>query len=153
MPLDLYHQILLKLHETTGGNDKVVVNLVDLIKKEGYGGAVDDIYEFMSREGWIANAPGEGKVRITNWGIDEVRRSGDASPTGDTDALQQAAREARRAAEQAREFADLFEQYAASLAKPGGQEKARKLRLSALDKLREVQESVAAEDKRTTGRS
>lgn len=148
MSMDVYHQILLKLHEATGGSEKKIINLADLIRKEGFGGAMDDVFDYMSREGWIAEARGEGMVRITHWGVEEVRRATEAKQPGDREALQNAAREARKAAERARELADLCEEYADCLSKADPQGRASKLHRSALNKLKALNEALAPGDKR-----
>lgn len=76
--MDVYHQILLSLYEACGGNEQKVVNLIDLIRREGFGGSLDNICTFMSDQGWIAEASGQGAYRITHWGLEEARRSATA---------------------------------------------------------------------------
>lgn len=60
--------------------------------------------------------------------------------------LEKAAREARRAAERAREFADLFDQYAGCLAREDSKERAIELRLKGKSKLAELREAVSDSD-------
>ena len=77
---------------------------------------------------------------------------------------QRAAREARKAAERAREFAGLFEEYADCLLAPGTRERARTLCTLGKSKLAEMKEAVSdcedwvrlaeqREDARTVGAS
>ena len=62
---------------------------------------------------------------------------GNSSPT------RNAAREARKAATRAREFADLFEKYAETLLKPGREMDASGLRMLAKDKFAELREALS----------
>ena len=61
-------------------------------------------------------------------------------------ALHYAAKDARKAAQKARELADLFEDYANSLLDENWQERAGELRLMAGNKIQEFRDSVAACD-------
>ena len=67
---------------------------------------------------------------------------GDANQTP----LYHAAREARKAAERARDFADLFERYAERLLTPGCEMDAAGLRMQAKDKLAEMREALSDSD-------
>lgn len=60
--------------------------------------------------------------------------------------LNNAAREARKAAARARDFADLFEQYAHRLLTPGCEMDASGLRMLAKDKLAELREALSGSD-------
>lgn len=144
--MDLYHQILLKLDEAAGANPQKVVDLTAIIKREGFGGALDDIFDFFSREGWMVEAGVKGSARITQWGIDEARRTRDVSGggTAEGDATGQTARAARQAAETARELSGLLEQYADALAQ--STPNARKARRAVLSKLKELNEAIEADN-------
>ena len=65
---------------------------------------------------------------------------------GNQSTLHKAAREARKAAARARDFADLFEQYAESLLTPGREMDASGLRMLAKDKLGELREALSDSD-------
>lgn len=147
MSLDVYHQILAKLYEVTRGSDKKIINLVDLIKKEGFGGAVDDICDFMNREGWVAEATGQGAVRITPWGVEEAQRSGDESQSRDREVLLDAVHKARQTAEKASEFVALFEEYANCQSKPDMKDRVGELYLSAMNKLKSLKDAVESSEK------
>jgi hypothetical protein len=60
--------------------------------------------------------------------------------------IHNAAREARKAAARARDFADLFEQYAERLLTPGCEIGAAGLRTQAKDKLAELREALSDSD-------
>ena len=60
--------------------------------------------------------------------------------------LQNAAIEARKAAEKAREFADLFDDYASCLLDPELQGRAAELHIVAGQKLAAIQQAVASSD-------
>lgn len=60
--------------------------------------------------------------------------------------LHNAAREARKAAARARDFADLFEKYAERLLTPGCEMDASGLRMQAKDKLAELREALSDSD-------
>lgn len=60
--------------------------------------------------------------------------------------LHNAAREARKAAARARDFAELFEQYAERLLAPGCEMDASGLRMQAKDKLVELREALSDSD-------
>lgn len=62
------------------------------------------------------------------------------------DPLHNAAREARKAASRARDFADLCERYADRLLTPGCEMDASGLRLLAKDKLAELREALSDSD-------
>jgi hypothetical protein len=65
---------------------------------------------------------------------------------GNQSPLHNAAREARKAAARARNFADLFEKYADSLLMPGHEMDAAGLRMQARDKLAELREALSDSD-------
>lgn len=60
--------------------------------------------------------------------------------------IEKAAKEARRAAERARQFAKLFEEYAACLLQDGVHSRAAELRLQGRSKLAEIREAVSDSD-------
>lgn len=62
------------------------------------------------------------------------------------DPLHNAAREARKAAARARDFADLFDKYAERLLTPGCEMDASGLRMQAKDKLAELREALSDSD-------
>lgn len=73
--MDVYHKVLLELNEITGGRDTKAVNFKDLVKKMGFHGNYNDIFERLSREGWIIETPKPDFVSITHWGVSEAKKS------------------------------------------------------------------------------
>jgi hypothetical protein len=61
--------------------------------------------------------------------------------------MQEAASEARRAAQSARELAELLDEYAGTLTLPGLQLTVEELHFAVMDKLRELREALAASDR------
>ena len=78
--MDVYHKVLLKLYEVTGGKDSVTTDLKDLVKNQGFLGNYNDILQMLSGQGWIAETPKLNFVKITHWGVKEVKKSGGAQP-------------------------------------------------------------------------
>lgn len=78
--MDVYHKVLLKLYQTTGGKDSQTVDLKDLIKNLGFLGNYNDIAQMLSGQGWIAETPRLNYVRITHWGVNEARKSEGSEP-------------------------------------------------------------------------
>jgi hypothetical protein len=73
--MDVYHKVLIKLYEVTGGKESESVDLKDLVKKAGFLGAYNDIFQHLSRQSWISETPRPDTVKITHWGIKEARQS------------------------------------------------------------------------------
>lgn len=73
--MDAYHLVLAKLYEATEGKDTKAVDFKELVRTVGYFGNYPDIFERLSREGWIAEDKKADFVRITHWGISEVKKS------------------------------------------------------------------------------
>jgi phage anti-repressor protein len=76
--MDAYHQVLARLYEVTEGKDSKAVDFKELVRGIGFHGNYADIFERLSREGWIAEDKKADFVRITHWGISEVKKSPDA---------------------------------------------------------------------------
>ncbi len=76
--MDVYHKVLLKLYQVTGGKDSQLVDLKDLVKNLGFLGNYNDISQMLSSQGWIAETSKVNFVRMTHWGVNEVRNSGTA---------------------------------------------------------------------------
>lgn len=73
--MDVYHKVLVKLYEVTGGKDSEKVDLRELVKKEGFLPSYADIFQHLSRQSWIAETPRPDIVRITHWGAKEAKKS------------------------------------------------------------------------------
>lgn len=73
--MDVYHKVLVKLYEDTGGKDSVDVDMVDLLKREGFFPSLQNILQRLLDESWVAETSRSNIVRITHWGVAEARRT------------------------------------------------------------------------------
>ena len=73
--MDVYHRVLLKLYEVTGGKESEAVDLKELVKKEGFLGSYPQILEHLSRQSWIVETPRVDTVKISHWGVKEAKNS------------------------------------------------------------------------------
>ncbi len=80
MALDVFHQVLTRLHELAGGNPRQAVSIVDVLKQEKLFGSAEMILSRLQTEGWVADASKRDHVYVTTWGIDEVRRVSASAP-------------------------------------------------------------------------
>jgi hypothetical protein len=72
--MDAYHFVLVKIYEAAQGKDSKPVDFRELLKTTGYYSSYTDIFERLSREGWITEDKRPHHVRITHWGIIEARK-------------------------------------------------------------------------------
>ncbi len=113
MALDVYHKVLHKLFEATGGRDSKAVDLKDLVKKLGFHGNYTDIFERMSRDNWIIETAKADFVWLTQWGAAEAKKSLGTPVTSDGGNDTDLKREASRAAATVKELAALIDNFAA----------------------------------------
>ena len=73
--MDVYHKILVSLLDAVNGRDSKAVNFKDLVKKEGFFGNYRDIFDRLSREGWIVEDSKADFVMISHWGIAEAKKA------------------------------------------------------------------------------
>lgn len=78
--MDVYHKVLVKLFEATGGRDTQTVDLKELVKNEGFLGNYNDIFQLLSGNGWIAETTRADAVKITHWGVKEAKKSKSGVP-------------------------------------------------------------------------
>ena len=71
--MDVYHRVLVKLYEITGGRESEAVDLKELVKKEGYLGSYPQIKEHLSGQSWITETARLDSVKITHWGVKEAK--------------------------------------------------------------------------------
>ena len=76
----VYHKVLLNLYNITGGKDSLTVDLKELVKNQGFLGNYNDIFQRLSGQGWIAETSKANYVRITHWGVKEVKNTSDDEP-------------------------------------------------------------------------
>lgn len=82
--MDVYHKVLVRIFESSGGKESVMVDLREIVKKEGFLPSLVEIKEHLSRQSWITEAGRGDSVSITHWGIKEARSAaagGDSSNT------------------------------------------------------------------------
>jgi len=73
--MDVYHKVLIKLYELTGGRESETVDLKELVKKEGYLPSYPQIKEHLSSQSWITETSRVDAVKITHWGVKEAKNS------------------------------------------------------------------------------
>lgn len=73
--MDVYHKVLVKLYESTGGRDSQAVDFKELVRGLGFLGNYADILQNMSDQGWIAETTKANFVKITHWGVKEAQKS------------------------------------------------------------------------------
>ena len=78
--MDVFHKVLVRIFEISGGKDNFDVDCVDLLKKEGFYSNIDNILKHLLDEGWITEGGRKNVVRITHWGAIEAKRVQSASP-------------------------------------------------------------------------
>lgn len=107
--MDVYHKVLVKLYELSGGKESEAVDFKELVKKEGFLPSYVDIFQHLSRQSWIAETPRADVVKITHWGISEAKKSA----SGDADQGQSLKKESTRVISEARELIAVLEEFAA----------------------------------------
>ncbi|MBK7934114.1 MAG: hypothetical protein KA956_07390 [Pyrinomonadaceae bacterium] len=107
--MDTYHKMLLKVFEASGGRESVDVDFVEIAKREGYFPSIDDIVSHMKSESWVTESRAN-IVRITHWGIAEVKKTGSERP----DAARNLEREANRMLAATRELGVVIEEFIAA---------------------------------------
>lgn len=83
--MDVYHKVLAKLYEETGGRDSQAVDFKELVKTEGFLGNYEDVLQMLSGQGWIAETTKPNYVKITHWGVKEARKSSSGASSETTE--------------------------------------------------------------------
>ena len=112
MALDVYHKVLLSLYEAVDGKDSKAADFKDLVKKLGFYGNYSDIFKLLSGEGWIVETAKADFVRITHWGVAEVKKSSSSSSTATADSNLETKREANKALAAVKELSLMLEDFA-----------------------------------------
>lgn len=107
--MDVYHKVLAKLFEATGGRENEAVDFKELVKKEGFLPSYADIFQHMSRQSWIAETSRADVVKLTHWGLTEAKKSASSGE----DSGQALKRDATRVLSEARELIAVLEEFAA----------------------------------------
>ena len=108
--MDVYHKILTRIYEITGGKDTVEVDLNDLLKQEGFYSNIENISQHLTTESWVAETPRPRVVKITHWGTAEAKRVLTNTP----DRQHEASRTANRLLGESRELIIMLEEFASS---------------------------------------
>ncbi len=106
--MDVYHRILTRIYEITGGKDTVEVDLNDLLKQEGFYSNIDNISQHLATESWVAETPRPRVVKITHWGTAEAKRVLTNTP----DVQREVSKQANRLLAEARELIIMLEEFA-----------------------------------------
>jgi hypothetical protein len=106
--MDVYHKVLTKIYEETGGKDSVDIDLTDLTKREGFFPSLDDITKFLTGESWVTETPKRYVVRITHWGVSEAKKALIGAPNK----AQLIERDSKRAVSDVRETLVMLEEFA-----------------------------------------
>mgnify|MGYP001815259791 CR=1 FL=1 len=109
--MDVYHKILIKLYEVTGGRDSKKIDFRDLVRAEGFHPSYDDILSQMSQSGWITESGSAGQVSLTHWGLMEAKKS----LAGGGDSKKELEKEAGRLRSNVKEFLVMTEEFASDL--------------------------------------
>jgi len=97
--MDVFHKVLTRINEITGGRETHEVDFIELLKAEGFYANRESIKDHLSTEGWITDAPRPNHVRITHWGVAEAKKAASGPSSSDQGVerfvprLQSAARE------------------------------------------------------------
>jgi hypothetical protein len=108
--MDVYQKVLTKLMELTGGKETVDVDLVGLLKKEGFYPSIDNIRDYMSSESWITETSNHNIIRITHWGVAAAKKVGTSTP----DTQKAIKKEAAKLGAIAKELSVMIEEFAAA---------------------------------------
>ncbi len=103
--MDVYHNVLLKLFEETGGSDSRAVDFADIVKRLKFHANYPTIYKELSVQGWIVETSKADWVKITHWGIMEAKKS----QSGEGGNLQDLKKDSNRILSEARELLGLLE--------------------------------------------
>lgn len=111
--MDVYHKVLVKLYEVTGGKDSQTIDFKDLVKGEGFLGNYNDIFDVLSSQGWIADAKKQNYVCITHWGVSEAKKASSDAP----DASEEIQKLAKRLVNEVKEMTNVVEEFSSDTSK------------------------------------
>jgi hypothetical protein len=121
--MDVYHKVLLKLYEASGGRDSVDVDFIALLKREGFFPSLDSIKEHLSGESWMTDSPKPNHVRITHWGVMEAKKA-----SGSTSAdSKEVTKHSNRLLAESHELSVLMEKFAGTPSEDGFKKIQKKL--------------------------
>jgi hypothetical protein len=73
--MDVFHKVLTRIYEQTGGRESQEVDLFELLKAEGFFPSRESIKDHLSTEGWITDSSRPNHIRITHWGMAEAKKA------------------------------------------------------------------------------
>ena len=73
--MDVFHKVLTRIYELSGGRETQEVDLIEILKAEGFYPSRDSIKNHLSTESWIIDSGRPDHVRITHWGMAEAKRT------------------------------------------------------------------------------
>lgn len=103
--MDVYHRVLVKLFEETGGSDSKAIDFADLVKRMKFHANYVNIFKELSVQGWIVETGKVDWVRLTHWGIEEAKKS----QTGESGGSQETKKDFNKLLSEARELVSLVE--------------------------------------------
>jgi len=106
--MNVFHKVLVKIFDLTGGKDNVEVDLADLLKKEGFFPSIDSISAQLLGESWITDGSRMYTCKITHWGVAEAKRVMSNAP----DKVSEIDKESKRLLTEARGLITLLEEFA-----------------------------------------
>jgi hypothetical protein len=126
--MDVYHKVLHKLYEVTGGKDSQTVDLKDLVKGQGFLGNYNDIFQMLNGQGWIVETPKLNYVKITHWGVKEAKKADNSvANSSQTDNAQIVKKEAARLIADTKQLLIILEEFALDSSKENYTQVVKKL--------------------------
>lgn len=111
--MDVYHKVLTRIFESADGKETVKVDMIDILKKEGFYSNIDNIAQHLQVEGWVTATERQHTVKLTHWGVAEAKRVLSDSP----DKVNELEKESTRAINEARQLLIMLEEFAAAPSK------------------------------------
>jgi hypothetical protein len=106
--MDVYHKVLTRLFQDSGGKETVKLDMREVLKQEGFFASRDEILGRMIEEGWATEADTKYFVYLTHWGIAEAKKTLSRAPDNSR-ALE---KESKRLISTAKEFVVMTEEFA-----------------------------------------
>ena len=107
--MDVYHKILARVYEEAGGKESNDVDLVDIVKQEGFFASIDSITQRLIDQSWVTETAHRFQVRLTHWGVGEAKRVIQNLP----DKKHLVSKDASRLLNESRELVIMLEEFAA----------------------------------------
>ncbi len=111
--MDVYHKVLSRIHEESGGKETVRIDMGELLKQEGFYSNIEQISSHMIKEGWITQSDRKDHVQITHWGVAEAKKAA----RGGTDTSRELEKDSRSLVSAAKEVVVMCEEFEGAPAK------------------------------------